>query len=203
MWVLTGNYLSSHDPFFLCLVSEHCTAHNVANGKNMWNSGSHLIVDFDAAAVVGSESCSFEVQSVGIGLTAHGNEAIIGRPTDFFPFFIVGLYGDVFARSLHVFDPVLQMEFDPELFHAPHQLFAHASVHGWDNGILVFHHMDFRSQSGVNASHFQSNDTATDDDHAFGQGFKGQRFGGCNDPLFVNFNEGQRCGFGTGRKDDV
>ena len=129
-------------------VGEHGAAHHVADGVDVTDRGLHLVVHRDASAVIGLQSGGFEVEAFGVGLASHRDEAVIRFPDDFLALLVIGFDRDLFGRGLDFFHAVLQVELDPQLFHAAHQFLAHRAVHGRDDGILVFDYVNLGSESG-------------------------------------------------------
>ena len=150
--------------FFLRFVRQHRTAHHVANGVDVGHRGLQVVVYGNAAAFVRCQTGCGEVQTVGVGASAHGNQAVITGPGNRLAFFVDGTYGDFVAGPLHGFHLGGQLQVHALfLQHALHFL-AHGHVHGGEQGICVFNNGNFRAQAVVHGAHLQANDAAANHD---------------------------------------
>jgi len=70
--------LDGSDTFFLCLVGEHGTKGNVTDAFDVLLRSGELIVDDDATSIVELNTCSFEVEAVGVWSSANSDEDDVG-----------------------------------------------------------------------------------------------------------------------------
>jgi hypothetical protein len=76
--VVLGDVLDGGDSLFLGLVGEHGAECAVADHADVRDLGAVLLVDDEAAAVVGLKTDLLETETCGVGTTADGDEADVG-----------------------------------------------------------------------------------------------------------------------------
>ena len=95
------------------------------------------------------------------------------------------------------------MKLHPDFFHRALQFLAHGTVHGGDNGVLVFDDVHFSSKPGVDRAQLQTDHTAANDGKRFGQRRKLEGFGGSDDAFTVQRDKGQAGGLRSCRNQDA
>src|SRR5690606_32257116 len=71
---LAGDDLGDGDALVLGLVREHGAGDDVADGVDALDAGPKAFVGLDAAALVEGDAGALELQALGVGLAADGNE---------------------------------------------------------------------------------------------------------------------------------
>ena len=203
---LPGDVFRHSDALVFRLVGQHRAGHAIADGPDVGDLGTEIMIDFDLAAVVGGKVDGFEAEPFGVRPAPDGNQrgihrhrlgltAIGGFEREFDPLALDGCGGDL---GLELQGHALFLE-DLGRF------LAHIAVHSRQQLVEELHHGDVRTQAVPHAAKLQPDHAAADDDHGLGHFWKLERPGGIHDPpaLVVDIDIGQRRDGGAGGDDDV
>ena len=159
------------------LVRQHGLAHDVANGEDVRHVGAHLDVHVDKATVRHGHAGFVGGKFFAVGRAAHGLEhqivdlrcrsgaAGFGAFERDFNAFGQGACGHGLGfEQLQV--KALGVHLLPDL--------DQVAVRALHEAIHHFHHIEARAQRAVNRAHFQADDAATQNQHAFGHFFEFQ-----------------------------
>ncbi|OEZ92696.1 hypothetical protein JAB9_46260 [Janthinobacterium sp. HH107] len=168
--LLAGSRFGGHVGFMHSLVRQHRLADQVADGEDVRHVGAHLAVDFDEAAVGDVHAGLVGSDLLAVRAAAHGDEHQVVdlrcrcRGTRFGRFerdldaFRQRLDGDRLGLGHDVVEALL-VELLPYL--------DGVAVSALHQAIHHFDHVDARAEGRINRRHFQADDAAADDQHAF------------------------------------
>lgn len=202
--VTGGNVLSGSNSLLLGLVGQHGAESDVTNASDVGLVGSVLLVDDDSALVVLLDTGSLEVQALGVGSSANGNEQNVGIKG-----LLVALLDvldlDLDAVALNGTGKHLGAKLELDTLLGEHLLggLGDLVVHTSANGVLELDNSHLGAESGPDGAHLETNDTSSDDDHLLGDGLEGKGTSGGNNLLLVNGDAGEGGGLRAGGNDDV
>ena len=159
-----------HVGFMHGLVRQHRLADQIADGEDVRHVGAHLAVDFDEAAVRHLHAGLVGGDLLAVRAAAHGDEHQVVdlrrrcRGTRFGRFkrdldaFRQRFHGDRLGLGHDVVEALL-VELLPHL--------DRVAVGALHQAIHHFDHVDARAERGIHGRHFQADDAAADDQHAF------------------------------------
>ena len=168
--LLAGGSFRCHVGFMHGLVRQHRLAHQIADGEDVRHVGAHLAVDVDEATVRHLHAGLVGSELLAVRAAAHGDEhqvvdlrrrrrgARFGRLKRDLDAFRQSLDGHRLGLGHDVVEALL-VELLPHL-----DRIAVGALH---QAIHHFDHVDARAKRGIDSRHFQADDAATDDQHAF------------------------------------
>ncbi len=199
----TGNDFCCHMRLMHRLVSQHGLAHDVADGEDVRHVGAHLDVDVDETTVCHGHTGFVRCYLFAVGRAAHGlqHQVIHLRCGGGAALFRRG------KRHLNAFG----RGFGPHRFGLEHDVVKALGVHllpdldqvavsALHQAVHHFHHVQACTQRTVDGAHFQADDAAAQNQHAFGHFLQRQGAGGIDHSRIVG-HEGQAHGLAA-RSDD-
>ena len=190
-----------HHAFFAGFVSEHGTAHAVADGVHAGFGSGAVFVHFDVAARIQGDFAACADDADGIGFAADGNEQFVHAELLFAVFVLVG---DGHLAALHFGFADFGAEADVEaLFFEVFLRFARELAVGhWQEVVHGFEDGDFCTGGTPDAAEFETDDACADDAEVFGHGGERQGFVGTDDVGAVHFGDGDVHRHGADGEDD-
>ncbi|MNM47828.1 hypothetical protein D3C81_588020 [compost metagenome] len=168
--LLAGSRFRCNVGFMHGLVRQHRLAHQVADGEDVRHVGAHLAVDVDETAIRHLHARLVGGQLLAVRAAAHGHQYQV---VDLWRRCRGTCFGS-FKRDLDAF----RQRFHRDRLGLGHdvveallvELLPHldgVAVRALHQAIHHFDHVDARAESRIHGGHFQADDTAADDQHAF------------------------------------
>ena len=199
---LAGNNFGSHMTFVYTFVCQHWLTHDVTDRENVRHVSAQLFVDFNETTVSHCDTSFLGIQVFTIRYTTYCNQHVV--VTNWFNRCLFAFKRDIqtvflrFNRSNFGFQH--QVEF---LLNAFGVNLHHVFVSGRNQLISKFNHVDFRAQSRVHSTHFQTDDTATQHQQFARHFFQFQRIGRVPNAWIIVWNKWQFNWARTRRDDRV
>ena len=146
--------------FVHTFVCQHWLTHDVADSEDVRHVGAQLFIHFDETTFSHGNTGFFSIQVFTVWYTAYRNQYVV--------------IANRFNRCLFAFKRDIQtifFRFNRGHFGFQHQVefflnafgvnLHHVFVSGRNQLISKFNHVDFRAQSRVHSTHFQTDNTAT------------------------------------------
>ncbi|EKE16659.1 MAG: hypothetical protein ACD_10C00868G0001 [uncultured bacterium] len=200
---LTSHQLGNHDAFFVSLVRQHRSAHDVTDCPDTRQVGLAVTVNIDHAARIELEANRFGIQAIGIRHTANGDDQTIGIELLGVAIFIRVVDGNRLFRRLDVTNLDTHLDVQTLLGEQLVGLLGHINIgrgeeirHGFKDG-------DFGTNTTPDRTHFQTDDASTDNGQLLRHGFLIQRAFIIHDDFLVDRQVWQVTGLGTGSDNDL
>lgn len=193
--MLACNLLSCKNSLLLSLVGQHSTAHDVSNRHNARNVGLQVVVDDDSALFVDLHSSLFQSEFVSVGSAASGDQDVVGLQ-DLLLSSLHGLNSDFSVGAVvdSADDLVGSHDLDALLGEDLVEGFGDFLVEGGDDFVEVLHNDDVGAESLVDGSHFESDDSSSDDHEILGDLGEGEGASRTDDDLLIEGQSGEASG---------
>ena len=199
---LAGDTLGHHDTLFRALVSQHRTAHHIANGKDVGGLGFAVVIDENVAAFIQGEAAVTGEQFLGAGLAAHRHD----QPVEGFGLVAVGRGVGHLHRALldpGAGDTGSQAYIQALLLENPGGLPGDLHVHHGQELVQCLEHDHLGAQPVPDAAQFQADDTRPDNPQARGYFPQFQGAGRIDDVLVIDGRGGDLHRHGARGNDHV
>src|SRR6266702_2467433 len=200
--LLAGDALGHRHALLLRLVSEHRSAHHVADRPHVGKIRAAILIDGDKAALVEPEPHAFGVETARVGHAADGDD----KPVEGGALRLalrVGVFdGHVFLR-LHAGDPDAELDLEFLLGENLPGFFRDLLVGSAEENRQRLEDRHLRSEAAPDAAHLQADDAGAYDAEALGNLGNFERPGVAEDQLLVESRPRERTGIRAGGDDDV
>lgn len=202
--LLSSEELGNGDTLFFGLVRKHGSADDISDGEDVAVVGLEVGVGQDSVSVVELDSDLLGTETLSEWGSSGGDEDVSaffgdgGSSSN-------GLVGDLCVISVvdDLGDLVGSVDLDSLLGEDSVEGLGDLSVSNGDDSVSVLDDGDLGSESLVDLSHLDSDDSSSDDDHGFRDLVEGEGSSGGNYDFFVEGGVRERDSVRSGRQDDV
>ncbi|EME04859.1 hypothetical protein BS732_4455 [Bacillus subtilis MB73/2] len=152
--------------FVNTLVSQHWLTNDVTDSEDVWNVSSQLLVNSDETSVVNFNTSLTSVQVLTVWNSTDSNQNSV--VSLWFRWSLLTFHSNVDTVFLSFNSSNLSFQHQVELLRdSLSENLNDVLVSRWDNLVEHFNNVDLRTQSVVNSTHFQTDDTTTHNQQSF------------------------------------